>query len=537
MGLGVGLCGRTVRVKAGCRRAVVSGLSYNPLMRVQPFLWVLASVSTAAAADLAGRVLEDHTGNPLASVVVRVVKPGMKTLAAELETASDGRFTAGKLPDGEYRLELSKPNFIGSTVRLTSLSQTLELRLVRAGVITGLVLDAKGQPVRGASVYALPKPAAGGPLRIGPNERGVRLNERGQYRLHSLPPGEYAVAVTYGASTAMFGSSGGADVRPELGSGAVLYPESARPRFFAVAGGEEYRNIDFSIVPAAMHSVSGKIELPDPKASFWLALIPSDGTALAFAVAKTKPDGSFRFEGIASGIYTITASGPVQGYGGKGITTDKPFYGRASVSVANDQENVVVPLVKGAEASLILRMAGPAGGCRPTAQVSVNSLEDFAVQIDRTATIDSTKEISVANLAPARYEVVAQNLGEGCYQASETILDLSRGAPQGPATVYLAQAGSLRGKLAGTAKDAAYVIALTPADAIHGAEALQAVFADAEGRFTFGSLRPGRYRIGIQLSAGGSKARWLNTAARMIEIEIAAGAPTEIELPAPARQE
>jgi hypothetical protein len=391
--------------------------------------------------------------------------------------------------------------------------------------------------VRGASVYALPRPAAGGPLRMSPNERGVRLDEHGHYRIHSLPPGEYAVAVTYGASTAVFGSSGGADVRSDLGSGAVLYPETARPRFFAVAGGEEYRNIDFSIIPTAMHSVSGKIELPDPKSSFWLALIPLEGTALAFAVTKTSPDGSFRFEGIGSGVYTLTAAGPILGYGGKGMTGDAPYFGRTSVSVANDVEGVAVQLAKGTEASLILRMTGPAGGCPPTAQVNLSALEDFAVRIDRSATIDSTKGTPVANLAPARYQVITDNLGEGCYQASETVLDLARGAPKGPVTVYVAQAGSLRGKLAGVAQDASYVIALSPADAVNGTESLQAVFTDREGRFTFASMRPGRYRVGIQLSAGGAKARWLNSAARMIEIEIAGGAPTEIELPAPARQE
>jgi hypothetical protein len=489
------------------------------------------------AADLAGRVVEDHTGNPLASAVVRVVKPGMRTLAAELETSTDGRFTASNLPDGEYRLEIAKPNFIGTVLRLAGPSQGLEIRLVRAGVIAGMVADAKGQPVRGATVYALPKPAAGGPLRMPANERGVRIDERGRYRIHSLPPGEYAVAVTYGASTAIFGSSGGADVRPDLGSGAVLYPETARPRFFAVAGGEEYRNIDFSIIPTAMHSVSGKVELPDPKSRFWLALIPAEGAALASAVAETKPDGSFRFEGIGSGVYTLTAAGPIRGYGGKGMTSDAPYFGRTSVSVANDVEGVALPLAKGTEAALILRMTGPAGGCRPTAQVSLSAIEDFAVRIDRSATIDSTKETQVTNLAPARYQVIADNLGEGCYQASATELDLSRGAAKGPVTVYVAQAGSLRGKLAGAAKDASYVIALAPADAVNGTESLQAVFADREGGFAFGSLRPGRYRVGIQLSSGGAKARWLNVAARMIEIEIAGGAPTEIELPAPARQE
>ena len=497
---------------------------------------LLMAALPAAAADLEGRVVEDHTGNPLASAEVRVVKPGQRTLAADLETTSDGRFSAN-LPDGEYRLEVSKPNFIGTWLVLTGLAQGLEIRLVRTGIISGTVVDAKGQPVRGATVYALPRPAGGGPVRIAPNDRPERLNDRGQFRLHGLAPGEYAVAVTYGASTAIFGSSGGSDVRPDFGSGAMLYPENARPRFFTFAGGEEYRNIDIYISPTDLHSVSGKVELPQPKASFWLALIPEDRAALATAVAKTKPDGSFRFEGIAGGNYTLTAAGPILGYGGKGIAGDAPYYGRASVSVAADLENVAVPLSKGVEVSFVLRQVGAAGGCLATGQVALTSLEDFAVRLDRAGPIASAKETPVANLAPARYQVTVSGLGEGCYQYSETELDLSRGAPKSPVVVQVAQAGALRGRLAGMAPGTKYLVALAPADAVSGVESLQAVFADAGGSFAFAGLRPGHYRVGVQPAGGSAKARWLNAAARMIEIEIAGGSPTEIELPAPAKQE
>ncbi len=474
---------------------------------------------------------------PLASAEIRVVKPGQRTLAADLETSSDGRFAASNLHDGEYRLEVSKPNFIGTSLTLTSLARGLELRLVRSGLITGSVVDAKGQPVRGATVYALPRPAAGGPLRTAPNDHPERLNERGQFRLHGLSPGEYAVAVTYGASTAAFGSSGGADVRTDLGSDTVLYPENARPRFFSFAGGEEYRNIDFYMSPSDLHSVSGKIDLPQPKTSFWLALIPEDRAALATAVAKTKPDGTFRFEGIPGGNYTLTAAGPILGYGGKGIAGDAPYYGRTSLSVAADQENVALPLTKGVEVSFILRQVGAPGGCLPTGQVALTALEDFAVRLDRNGPIASAKETPVANLAPARYQVTVSGLGEGCYQYSGTDLDLSRGAPKSPVAVQVAQAGSLRGKLTGITQGTKYLIALAPADAVNGSESLQAAFADARGSFAFAGLRPGRYRVGVQPAGGGAKARWLNTAARMIEIEIAGGSPTEIELPAPARQE
>jgi hypothetical protein len=54
------------------------------------------------------------TGTPLGSVEIRVVRPGAATLAADLETGADGRFEATGLPLAEYRLEISKPGYMGS---------------------------------------------------------------------------------------------------------------------------------------------------------------------------------------------------------------------------------------------------------------------------------------------------------------------------------------------------------------------------------------------------------------------------------------
>lgn len=212
---------------------------------------LIGATCAVSAANLEGRVVEDHTGNPLASVEVRVYKIGQRTLAAHLETDTSGQFRAEGLGDGEYRIEATKANFVGATVRLSSLTGGLSIRLVRCGVITGQVADAQGQPIPGVTVYAMPKPASGPLMPLGGQVPGrqSRVDERGQYRLHGLPPGEYAVVAAYGASTAMFGSSGGADVRKGLGSGVQLYPSNQRPQFFAVAGGELYRNIDFSIAP------------------------------------------------------------------------------------------------------------------------------------------------------------------------------------------------------------------------------------------------------------------------------------------------
>ena len=507
------------------------------LFRVAVLLSMLAG--SVVADTLQGMVVEDHSNNPLASVEVRVYRVGIRQLAADLETDGTGRFTAAGLPAGDYRIEASKPNYLSATMRLTGVKGGLLIRLVRCGVISGQVLDAQGKPIGGATVYAMPKPADGGPLRpFDALSQGnySQVNDRGQYRLHDLAPGEYAVAVSYGASTAIFGSTGGASVRAGLGSGVQFHPTNARPQFFAVSGGEEYR-ADFAIIPNTLYSVSGKMDLPAPKTRYWLALTTEEQPALAAAVTETEADGSFHFEGIAPGSYRLTASGPIGGYGGKGILQAEPYFGRGQVGVGGGNvDGVSVSVQKGRSLSFILRSSVPQmpeGACPATAQLTLTAAEDWATRLDRSAEVNFKKEQTVVQLAPARFQIVVSKLGESCYQPAAASLDLSGALPEGPIAVLVAPAGSIRGKLTGTARPADFSVALVSADAAAATQAVQVAIPDAEGRFGFGSLRPGPYRIAAQLSGEASKARWITDRAHMVEIKIAAGAPTEMELPAP----
>jgi len=497
-------------------------------------LW-LCGAAMALGAVLDGRVVEDHTGNPLASVELKVSKSAQRTLAAHLETDTSGHFHADGLTAGDYRIEATKPNYIGATLRLSGAASGLLIRLVRCGVISGQVVDGQGQAILGATVYAMPKPATGGSLRpFGQLNTGnfARVDEHGAYRLHGLPPGEYAVAVAYGASTAMFGSTGGAEVRPGLGSGVQLYPTNQRPQYFAVTGGEQYRNIDIAVLPTALYSVRGKIAPPDPKARFWLALISADQPSLAQAVASTETDGSFKFEGVPSGAYTLTASGPTRGYGGKAVLATEPYFGRTQVSVGADVSGVAVAVQRARAVSLVLKPGG--AGCPASTQITLTALEDFAAMIDRSGEINAEKPQPIADLAPSRYLVTARGLGESCYLASDTVVDLTSGAKGETVQVPLAAAGAIHGKLTGAANPAEFAVALVTADPESSAP-VQVVFPAGDGRFAFGGLRPGRYRIVAQPAGETSRARWVTDPARMIEMQIPAGAPTEMELPAPKR--
>ena len=507
------------------------------LIRAAAFLCILPA--TLPADTLRGKVVEDHSNAPVASADVKVYRTGVRQLAAELETDGNGAFAADGLPAGDYRIEVSKPNYLSSTLRLGGLRTGLLVRLVRCAVVTGQVVDGQGQPIRGAAVYALARPAEGGtflPLQIGQGNY-AQVDARGRYRLHNLGPGEYVVAVTYGASTSIFGSTGGASVRPGLGSGVQFYPSNSRPQILTVSGGEDYR-ADFSIVPAGLFNISGKIDLPAPKTNYWLALTTAEQPVLAAAVAETNADGTFRFEGISPGAYTLTASGPIGGYGGKGVLNQAPYFGRAQVSVGGaDLEGVSVALEKGRSVSFVLKSAVPhmpEGACPATAQMTLNALEDWSTRIERNAEVNFQKEQLVPQLAPAKYQIDLSGLGASCYQPALPLLDLTKELPDGPVAVLVAPAGSIRGKLVGAARPADFAVALVAAGPSAETQPVRVAFPEPDGQFTFDALRPGPYLIAAQRAGDTSHARWVADPSRMIQIRIAAGAPADLELPAPA---
>jgi hypothetical protein len=466
-------------------------------------------VSSALADTLEGRVVEDHTGNPIVSAEVRATRIGQTGLAAELETDSEGRFRAPDLASGEYRVEISKPNYAGATLRLRLPAASLQMRLVRLGAITGQVIDARGQGVRGGRVFVMVKPPEGGPLR--PFGSSVAVNESGQYRVFGLPPGQYAVALSY------------ATFNPGAASGAYYYPVNGQPQFFSVSGGDEYRGVDFSISGGSRYRISGKVAAPESVARFALSLFPADQPSLAVVNQWTEKDGSFRLEGIPAGSYDLVASGPATGSAAQAsLLGSDPLFGRIHIEVGGgDVEDVSIPVSEGRTVSFMLRTQGN-GACPRSASLALTPLEALGSMEGRTIEATVGREEKLDNLSPGRYQVVVSKLGDGCYCASSPIVDLRGGEPDGPIEVVIASAGSIRGKLnAGLARPEDFAVALLGAES-----AVQVAYPDAEGRFGFAALRPGRYWIAAQTS----KTRWVQDLSRMFEIEIAAGAPTDVDL-------
>ena len=75
--------------------------------------------------------------------------------------------------------------------------RTLEavVRLWKVGVITGQVSDEAGEPAIGVNVQAFRRADPGTPTAAYQGSGSARTDDRGIYRLATLPPGDYIIAV------------------------------------------------------------------------------------------------------------------------------------------------------------------------------------------------------------------------------------------------------------------------------------------------------------------------------------------------------
>jgi hypothetical protein len=130
-------------------------------------------------------------------------------------TDADGRFVFMDLPAGTYTLTATKLGYAdGALGRRRPLGPTqsvtlgdaervagLEIPLWRFAVITGRVVDEAGEPLVGIAVQVLARSVVAGRLRFVPGTVG-RTDDRGIYRIASLTPGDYVVAVPSTQSSA-----------------------------------------------------------------------------------------------------------------------------------------------------------------------------------------------------------------------------------------------------------------------------------------------------------------------------------------------
>jgi len=270
------------------------------------------SQSAPATGAITGRVSEGGRAVPNASVVVR----GLSQSLPPRMTATDneGNFKVADLNAGLYTVSAFAPGYITlprdveAPPSFTRIGDSVDLSLVKGGVITGSVMSATGDPVVQVTVRAiLIKDANGEPPRFAQNPLPRPTDDRGFYRIYGLLPGTYLVSA--GGRT-QFGFS----LNAYDGDVPTYAPSSTRDTAaeIPVRAGEETTGVDIRYRGEAGRTVTGRVLGPTdqpgvPAPTINLVQI-SNGVPLGSSTAVQLPGGrGFTFHGVGDGDYELTA--------------------------------------------------------------------------------------------------------------------------------------------------------------------------------------------------------------------------------------
>jgi hypothetical protein len=301
----------------------------------------------ASGTVVLGRVTEDGKSAPVARALVTVSRTTEPYLTQSALTDDDGRFVFFNLPAGSYWVRSERQGYWGG--ELGQLRPTGRRRLLviengqrvadalvpvwRMAAVSGTVRDDLGEPVVGIIVQAFGLISGGGRLLFSDAARSVRTDDRGMYRLYALPPGDYAVVVPASSLAPLVSAlPTTGDPAGELTYSPIFHPELAQSgltSMISLDAGEEHVSTDLRLQMQRSRRVSGRVTgAPDvsgvsvrivrPVPLFW--------QDIPIAETRTRSDGSFTFERVPPGSYSLvvleTSSGASPFVGVELVTGD-----------------------------------------------------------------------------------------------------------------------------------------------------------------------------------------------------------------------
>jgi len=158
-------------------------------------------------ASIEGSVVRFGTMDGVSRAKVTLT-PSQSTVAGQAVIVDgDGKFAFRNLPAGQYKLSASKdgyvsaeygqrgPNGSGVPIVLAAQQHAIDIRIgmTSTGAIGGRIVNRYGEPVGNANVQALRYTYQDG-RRVLNTVQTARTNDRGEYRLFWMTPGQYIVS-------------------------------------------------------------------------------------------------------------------------------------------------------------------------------------------------------------------------------------------------------------------------------------------------------------------------------------------------------
>jgi protocatechuate 3,4-dioxygenase beta subunit len=489
---------------------------------------------------VSGRVVSAAEATPIRSARVGLIQADVHQHPAVYGTTTDdqGHFEIKKVPPGRYHFVASHTGFISQEYQAKGLKdgailtlvagQTVDdamFRLTRAAVVSGRVLDEAGEPMMGVYVSALHKASAEemeewhqhpkhDPLM---QSSSAITDDRGEYRMFGLKPGEYYLKATENPDEASMVSRGmDTDltdyymVREMATNYAPLYYPSvlqlseAQP--FQLRAGDEVQ-ADFAMRHVKTVQVSGHVVAADGKSATHAYVgmrVPDVNDYGSDLGTSTDEKGEFIIKGVPPGSYVLSAQQHMDNH---------PTFARQKLDVGDSNvENVVLSFGSGVTISGRITALG-SGVAFDRAHVFLGSLDDDAGPGGWTE-VKPDGSFELANIADGSYILRAGISQEGWYVKSARLgatdvlekgVQVERGTVPGTLDIVLSSAVA---QLDGTVmQDDKPVVGArirlrpepqTPYNEMRSTSGV----TDQNGQFTIPTVPPGKYKVVAKLPSG-----------------------------------
>lgn len=496
---------------------------------------------TSKSGSITGRVVNEK-GQPLANARVSIRAFGSMDAGHSTTTDQDGKFEISGLERVNYQISAwlspyapQRRNPFDTQPSNVRVGDSVNLVLIKGGVITGTVTDQMGEPIVGIRVRArmirdsdlLPAVY----LQMSPERM---TDDRGVYRFYGLPAGTYIV---WAGGSALYPQS----MDPFDGDVPTYAPASTRDEAaeITVRAGEESANVNIQYRGESGRIVSGTATGPptDQLTGIGIELTSVKDPAVQFSSmrgAYAQTGIRFSIHGVDDGEYYITARSFLPGQDWSLSASQ-----RITVKGADVTGIKLVTQPLSSVSGRVVFEESSATECTDKARplfsetlvsawhketAATKELPRFVWSLGAPQAADAEGNVRLRNLSPGEYRFATQFSGKYWFlqsislppsktqpakpvDAARTWTTIKSGERISGLTVTLAHgAASLRGRIAvadGATLPEKLIAYLVPVEREKADDVLRyfAVAVTPDGKIAFNNLAPGRYWILAQTTS------------------------------------